>query len=40
MADLIAAYCALLGGKSAQMPSGDYCNGFWYDRPGLDWIST
>lgn len=38
MADLILGYRALLAGKEAALPSGDYCNGFWYDRPGLDWV--
>lgn len=36
MAPLIAAYRALLDGAPAAMPAGDWCNGFWYDRPGLD----
>jgi collagenase-like PrtC family protease len=40
MTDLIAAYRQLFAGEAAQMPAGDYCNGFWYDRPGLDWVST
>jgi len=40
MTELIAAYRALLDGEATQMPSGDYCNGFWYDRPGLDWVTT
>ena len=40
MVELVAAYRALLDGASAPMPAGDYCNGFWYDRPGLDWVST
>lgn len=39
MDELLAAYRALLDGLPAEMPSGDYCNGFWYDRPGLDWIT-
>jgi collagenase-like PrtC family protease len=39
MPDLIAAYRALLDGKSAEMPSGDYCNGFWYERPGLEMVT-
>lgn len=39
MGDLIAAYRALLDGLPAMMPAGDYCNGFWYDRPGLEWVS-
>ena len=40
MAELIAAYRALLDGETVQMPTGDYCNGFWYDRPGLDWVQS
>jgi len=40
MVDLIAAYRNLLVGEATQMPAGDYCNGFWYDRPGLDWVTT
>jgi O2-independent ubiquinone biosynthesis protein UbiV len=40
MVELIAAYRALLDGAKGNMPAGDYCNGFWYDRPGLDWVTT
>jgi collagenase-like PrtC family protease len=40
MTELIAAYRALLDGTTAPMPNGDYCNGFWYDQPGLDWVTT
>ncbi len=40
MTELIAAYRALLDGTPVSMPQGDYCNGFWYDRPGLDWVTT
>lgn len=40
MVELIAAYRRLLAGETAHMPAGDYCNGFWYDRPGLDWVTT
>jgi collagenase-like PrtC family protease len=40
MTELIAAYRALLDGITAPMPNGDYCNGFWYDRPGLEWITS
>jgi O2-independent ubiquinone biosynthesis protein UbiV len=40
MVELVAAYRNLLGGEATQMPAGDYCNGFWYDRPGLDWVTT
>ncbi|NWG31863.1 MAG: U32 family peptidase [Rhodocyclaceae bacterium] len=39
MAELIQAYRALLDGMPTAMPGGDYCNGFWYDRPGLDWVT-
>jgi len=37
---LLSAYRALLDKLPAQMPVGDYCNGFWYDKPGLDWVTT
>jgi collagenase-like PrtC family protease len=40
MADLIGAYRGLLDGKAATMPAGDYCNGFWYEQPGLEWVTT
>lgn len=40
MPELIAAYRALLDGKAGEMPAGDYCNGFWYERPGLEWVSA
>jgi collagenase-like PrtC family protease len=36
---LIAAYRALLDGCTGQMPAGDYCNGFWHEKPGLDWVT-
>lgn len=39
MGELIVAYRALLEGTKMPMPQGDYCNGFWYDRPGLDWVT-
>jgi collagenase-like PrtC family protease len=39
MPELIAAYRALLDGKQAAMPAGDYCNGFWYERPGLEMVA-
>jgi len=38
--ELLAAYRHLLDNLPAQMPGGDYCNGFWYDKPGLDWVTT
>lgn len=37
---VIAAYRALLSGTEAVMPAGDYCNGFWHERPGLEWVSA
>lgn len=40
MVELIDAYRKQLDGAVTQMPAGDYCNGFWYDRPGLDWVTT
>ena len=40
MPELIAAYRALLDGKTADMPAGDYCNGFWHEQPGLEWVQT
>jgi collagenase-like PrtC family protease len=40
MPELIAAYRKLLDSLPAQMPAGDYCNGFWYEKPGLDWVTT
>lgn len=39
MPELLAAYRALLDGSAGQMPAGDYCNGFWHERPGLDWVT-
>jgi collagenase-like PrtC family protease len=39
MAEVIMGYRALLDGAPAALPAGDYCNGFWYDRPGLDWVT-
>jgi collagenase-like PrtC family protease len=39
MPELIAAYRALLDGTSGQMPAGDWCNGFWYERPGLEMVT-
>lgn len=39
MPAIIAAYRALLDGRAYDMPTGDYCNGFWHERPGLDWVN-
>jgi collagenase-like PrtC family protease len=38
--ELLTAYRKLLDSQAAAMPTGDYCNGFWYDKPGLDWVTT
>jgi collagenase-like PrtC family protease len=40
MPALIAAYRNLLAGQPAAMPTGDYCNGFWYERPGLEMVAA
>ncbi len=40
MVELVTAYRNVLDGVLATMPTGDYCNGFWYDRPGLDWVAA
>lgn len=40
MPELIAAYRQLLAGQPAAMPAGDYCNGFWYERPGLEMVTA
>lgn len=39
MIELVGAYRALLDGQPASMPAGDYCNGFWHERPGLEWVN-
>jgi collagenase-like PrtC family protease len=36
-ADVLAAFRARIDGKSAAL-TGDYCNGFWHGRPGLEMI--
>lgn len=40
MRELIGAYRALLDGRPATMPAGDYCNGFWHEKPGLEWVTS
>jgi len=40
MTELIAAYRARLDGQQAAMPAGDWCNGFWHEKPGLEWVSA
>jgi collagenase-like PrtC family protease len=39
MPDLIRAYRNLLDGHAVAMPAGDYCNGFWHEQPGLEWVT-
>lgn len=39
MTELVRAYRDLLDGMPAQMPGGDYCNGFWHEQPGLEWVT-
>ncbi|MCX7897053.1 MAG: U32 family peptidase [Rhodocyclaceae bacterium] len=36
--EIVRAYRRLLEGAPAGMPNGDYCNGFWYEEPGLSWV--
>lgn len=38
MAAIIDAYRARMDNRFADMPAGDYCNGFWHEQPGLDWV--
>lgn len=42
MPALIAAYRRLLSDTDTvptAMPDADYCNGFWYEKPGLEWVA-
>ena len=39
MNEVVAAFRAGLAGGTAKL-AGDYCNGFWHDRPGLEWMQT
>ena len=39
MIELIGAYRRLIDKQPMTMPVGDYCNGFWHERPGLDWVT-
>ena len=39
MPALIAAYRDLIDQQPATMPAGDYCNGFWHEQPGLEWVT-
>jgi collagenase-like PrtC family protease len=43
MIELIGAYCGNIGclidKQPMTMPVGEYCNGFWHERPGLDWVT-
>jgi collagenase-like PrtC family protease len=36
-AEVLAAFRAALEGRAAELP-GDWCNGFWHNRPGLELI--
>lgn len=40
MLELVGAYRNLLDHQPAAMPTGDYCNGFWHERPGLEMVAT
>jgi collagenase-like PrtC family protease len=42
MSALIAAYRQLLDGQPAtdSNHTAHYCNGFWHDQPGLEWVTT
>ena len=43
MASLAAAYRAIVDDAPAPhppMPAGDYCNGFWRQGPGLQWLQA
>ncbi|MDP1526884.1 MAG: U32 family peptidase [Rhodocyclaceae bacterium] len=40
MSAIIGAYRARIEGNAANMPAGNYCNGFWHEQPGLDWVTT
>lgn len=37
--ELVGAYRNLLDHQPAAMPTGDYCNGFWHERPGLEMVT-
>jgi collagenase-like PrtC family protease len=39
MIELIGAYRCLIDKQPMTMPVGEYCNGFWHERPGLDWVT-
>jgi O2-independent ubiquinone biosynthesis protein UbiV len=39
MPELIAGYRGLLDRQVTKMPTGDYCNGFWHEKPGLEWVT-
>jgi len=36
-AEVLAAFRSMVDGKAAAL-DGDYCNGFWHGRPGLELI--
>ncbi len=40
MIELIGAYRRLIENQPAtNMPGGDFCNGFWHERPGLEMVN-
>jgi len=39
MPALLDAYRKRIAGVAASMPAGDFCNGFWYERPGLELVT-
>ncbi len=39
LADVIAAFRGALDGKAAQL-AGDWCNGFWHGKPGLELVEN
>jgi len=39
MADIVAAARQALAGEAATLP-GDYCNGFWHGKPGLELVEN
>jgi collagenase-like PrtC family protease len=38
-AEVLAAFRAMIDGKASSL-TGDFCNGFWHGRPGLEMIGT
>jgi collagenase-like PrtC family protease len=40
MTEIVSAFRAAIGGAPATAPAGDFCNGFWHGKPGLDWVDA